>query len=113
MSLESKHVLVFAATGAIGSGVGRELAGQGARVWLAGRRAGALKELAAELSDAGGKVETDVVDATHPRRVADYVERVAVRTNGRIDGVFNAIGLPPAELGYPARSPELDFDTRS
>lgn len=109
MSLESKNVLVFAATGAIGSGVAHELARQGAHVWLSGRRVDALEELAGELSGAGGKATSEVVDATDPQQVGDYVERVA-QTAGRIDGVFNAIGLPPAELGYPALSTELDLD---
>ena len=101
--LQSKHVLVFAATGAVGGGTARALAAEGADVWLSGRRADALEALRHEIEADGGRAHADVVDATEAHAVSVYVDRVAAEA-GRVDAVFNAIGLPPAELGYPERS---------
>ena len=109
MSLESKHALVFAATGAIGSEVARVFARQGAHVWLSGRNAGALEDIAASINADGGRASFAVVDATDPDAVQSYVDRVAAQT-GRVDIVFNAIGGHPADLGYPAPSTTQPFD---
>lgn len=109
MLLSSKHALVFAANGGIGSEVARTFAREGAHVWLSGRNAGALDTLAAGIAADGGAASVDVVDATDPEAVAAYIERVAAAA-GRIDAVFNAIGLPPTELGYPAPSTTQGFD---
>jgi 3-oxoacyl-[acyl-carrier protein] reductase len=109
MLLESKHALVFAATGAIGSEVARTFAREGATVWASGRNADALESLVAEIRAAGGTAHADVLDATDPDAVDAYVARVAERA-GRIDAAFNAIGGRPDELGYPRRSPEVPFD---
>lgn len=91
MLLLDKHVLVFAATGAIGSGVARTFAREGAHVWLSGRDEAALGALADAIKADGGTATADVVDATNPHAVSAYVDRVAT-TTGRIDTVFNAIG---------------------
>jgi NAD(P)-dependent dehydrogenase (short-subunit alcohol dehydrogenase family) len=100
--LHDKHVLVFAATGAIGAQTARVLAREGARVWLSGRDRARLEVLGEEIGAAGAHA----VDATDPAAVEAYVGGLS-----RVDGVFNAIGLTPAQLGYPARSAELDLDT--
>ncbi len=107
--LEGKNVMVFAATGAIGGEAARTLAREGARVWLSGRDEVALQTLVEEISGDGGEASAEVVDATDPGQVSAYVDRVA-GTAGRVDAAFNAIGMTPAQLGYPARSAELDFE---
>lgn len=107
--LTGKNVLVFAATGSIGSVTARHLAAEGAHVWLSGRHDAALKALAEEITEAGGQASADIVDAADDEQVTAYVDRVAAA--GRIDGVFNAIGATPAELGYPAVTTTLDRDT--
>lgn len=109
MNLNSKNVLVFAATGAIGRGVAHAFAKEGAHVWLSGRNLAALEELANSIKAEGGKATFDQVDATDPEAVTAYVDRVA-ETAGRIDVVFNAIGAHPAELGYPAPSATQPLD---
>ena len=110
MMLRDKHLLVFAATGAIGSVTARVLARQGAHVWLSGRDEARSKALAAEIQAEGGRATAHTVDATDPVAVDSYVDTITAEV-GRIDGAFNAIGLPPAELGYPARSDDLDVET--
>lgn len=109
MMLPEKNALVFAATGAIGSAVARTFAKEGARVWLSARNGGALEKLADAITTNGGTATADVVDATDPDAVTAYVDQVARRA-GRIDVVFNAIGPPPYELGYPARSTTQNLD---
>jgi 3-oxoacyl-[acyl-carrier protein] reductase len=108
MTLASKHALVFAATGALGSGAARRFAQEGAHVWISGRDGEALERLAHEIRAAGGSVTADAVDATDARAVGAYVDRVA-EAAGRIDVVFNAIGGRPADLGYPAPSATQDL----
>ncbi len=103
--LESKHVLVFAATGNVGRGVAATLAREGAHVWLSGRDAVRLDALAREV----GAADASVVDATDAAAVDAWVADVARRA-GRVDAAFNAIGLPPAELGYPAPAAALDLE---
>lgn len=109
MLLLEKHALVFAATGAIGGGGARAFAREGAHVWLSGRDEAALGGLADAIKADGGTASADVVDATDPRAVGAYVDRVAA-TAGRIDAVFNAIGGRPADLGYPADSTAQAYD---
>lgn len=108
-NLREKNILVFAATGSIGSVAARHLAAEGARVWLSGRDGAALEALAREIAGSGGWASADVVDATDEAQVNAYVDRVA--TGRRIDGVFNAIGATPAQLGYPAVTTGLDAET--
>ncbi|MGH3148089.1 MAG: SDR family NAD(P)-dependent oxidoreductase [Rubrobacter sp.] len=109
VDLSGKNALVFAATGAIGGEVARTFAREGARVWLSGRDAAALEKVARSVLDDRGEATIEVVDATDPVAVEAYVGRV-VEEAGRIDAVFNAIGLPPVELGYPASSVTQDFE---
>lgn len=108
MMLDSKNALVFAATGAISSEVARTFAREGASVWLSGRDSDSLKELAESIEADGGTATAEVVDATDPKAVKNYVDRVAEQA-GRIDAVFNGIGGRPADLGYPARSTDQDL----
>jgi 3-oxoacyl-[acyl-carrier protein] reductase len=107
--MNGKNILVFAATGAIGSEVARAFAREGAHVWISGRNAATLESVANSINAEGGKVTVDVVDATSPEAVDTYVDRVAT-TAGRIDGVFNAIGGRPVDLGYPEKVVNLDLE---
>ncbi|NJK78398.1 MAG: SDR family oxidoreductase [Chloroflexaceae bacterium] len=109
MILESKQALVFAATGAIASGVARTFAREGAHVWLSGRNGAALEELAGSIRAAGGVAHFEVVDATNQTDVDEYVARVAEQAS-RIDVVFNGIGGRPADLGYPEPVARLSLE---
>lgn len=107
--LDGKHILVFAATGSIGSVTARHLASEGAHVHLSARDADAVSRLREEIEQAGGAASADVVDAADEHSVTEYVDRIAA--DGRIDGVFNAIGATPEQLGYPAVTATLDAET--
>lgn len=85
--LATRVCVVTGASSGIGAATARLLAGRGARVVLAARRADRLAALAAELPDALA-VPTDVTDADQVERLA----RRAVDRYGRIDVLVNSAG---------------------
>ncbi|MGW4201789.1 SDR family NAD(P)-dependent oxidoreductase [Streptomyces sp. NPDC004726] len=102
MLLENRVAVVYGAGGAIGGAVARAFAREGARVFLAGRTAPGVDELAGAIRARGGAAESAVVDALDERAVDEYADSIASR-EGRIDVSFNAIGYgdvqrPLAEL---------------
>src|SRR5438067_1545085 len=105
MLLENKTAVMYGGGGAIGGAVARVFAGEGARVFLAGRRQPALQRVADEIAHAGGTAETALIDALDERAVDEYVAGVAGRA-GSIDISFNAIshgdvhGMPLLEMPY-------------
>src|SRR5438067_831407 len=105
MLLENKTAVIYGGGGAIGGAVARVFAGEGARVFLAGRRQPALQRVADEIAHAGGTAETALIDALDERAVDEYVAGVAGRA-GSIDISFNAIshgdvhGMPLLEMPY-------------
>lgn len=106
--LENKVTAVFAATGAIGSEAARALGRRGATVYVSGRRKDALESLALEVRRAGGKAHAAVVDAMDESQIAGHLEEISGR-EGRLDGVFNPIGLRPLENEYGTPSEKLSF----
>lgn len=108
-NLTNKHILVFAATGAIAGQAAEKFAVEGAHVWISARDGNRLQALRDQIRSNGGTVNCDEVDATDPQAVADYVSRVKTQA-GRIDGVFNGIGGRPESLGYPAVSADQPIE---
>ena len=102
MLLQDKTALVFGASGAIGNAVVLRFAAEGAHVFASSRsnRPPTSIEIGAPAS---GWMR---VDATREDEVAAYVGDVAT-TSGRIDVVFNAIGLDPLAAAYATPSPTL------
>lgn len=105
MSDVPHHAIVYAATGAIATGVARALGHAGATVWLAGRD-DRVHTLAATLATAGIDAHAHIVDATDAGAVSEHLDTVR-EAAGRIDSVFNGIGGPPAELQYPRAAAEM------
>jgi NAD(P)-dependent dehydrogenase (short-subunit alcohol dehydrogenase family) len=103
MLLENKNAIIYGAAGGIGSGVARTFAREGATVFLAGRTRETLDKLAAEITGAGGRAETAVVDALDEASVDAHAQAVADRA-GTIDVSFNLItrgdvqGIPLADM---------------
>ncbi|MBX9747701.1 MAG: SDR family NAD(P)-dependent oxidoreductase, partial [Hyphomonadaceae bacterium] len=64
MLLQGKNALIFAASGAIASGVAERFAREGATVWLSARNAAKLEPLALRIRDAGGVAHMATLDAT-------------------------------------------------
>lgn len=110
MLLEGKNVVVYGASGAVGSAVARGFAHDGATVYLTGRNLGVIDTVAKEITAAGGAAKTAVVDAGDEKAVTEHLAAVVAEA-GRIDVSFNAIGLSPVgSQGIPlADLPVEDF----
>jgi 3-oxoacyl-[acyl-carrier protein] reductase len=93
--MKESTYLIIGAGSAVGSCVARELAGDGARLVIAGRQPSTLEPLATSL---GGRIVE--ADATRFEDLGRCVEE-AVTWTGRLDGVLNCAGsilLKPAHL---------------
>jgi 3-oxoacyl-[acyl-carrier protein] reductase len=90
MLLENRVALVYGGGGSIGRAVARAFAREGARVFLAGRTARTLDDVAEEIHAEGGSAHTGVLDALDEQAVDEYVDSVAQRA-GSIDISFNLI----------------------
>ena len=106
MLLENKNAVIYGGAGSIGGAVARAFAGEGARVFLAGRTATTLDQVAGEIRSAGGAAETAVVDALDEDAVDRHADAVAAEAGG-IDISFNLITHPHTH-GTPLA--EMDVD---
>ena len=89
----AQSILIFGATGGIGSALARQLAPRGCRLTLAARDPQRLASLAEEVQ--GDSLEVDVTNSA----AVDACLAAVVEKNGRLDGVVNCVGsllLKPA-----------------
>lgn len=84
--LEKKNAIVYGAGGAIGAGVARTFAREGARVFLVGRTKEPLEAVASEIKAEGGAVQVAVLDALDEHAVDEHVAKA-----GSVDISFNLI----------------------
>ncbi|HEU4540376.1 MAG TPA: SDR family oxidoreductase [Jiangellaceae bacterium] len=105
MLLEGKNAVVYGAGGAIGGAAALAFAREGARVFLAGRTAARLDDVAKRIADLGGTAEIAELDALDQEAVDAHADDVAARA-GSIDIALNAVGFvhdqgtPFADLPY-------------
>ncbi|MCW3120226.1 MAG: Short-chain dehydrogenase/reductase [Chitinophagaceae bacterium] len=92
MLLKDKIAIIFGGGGAIGGAVAKAFAGEGARVFLAGRSIEKLEAVVRQISGAGGRVEIARIDALNKQEVENQLNEIVKKT-GSIDISFNAIGL--------------------
>ena len=103
MLLEGKNAVVYGGGGAIGGAVASAFAGEGARVWLAGRTRAPLDRVAEGIRAEGGQADVAEVDALDERAVREHADAVAA-TGGGLDISFSLVsmadvqGTPLAEL---------------
>lgn len=90
MLLERKVAVIYGAGGPIGGAVARAFAREGARVYLAGRTAAKLDDVADAIRSSGGEAATEVVDARDEAAVDTYVDAVVEET-GQLDISFNLV----------------------
>lgn len=97
--LQDRRAVVFGGGGSIGAAVAKELASEGAEVFLAGRSSTTVDLAAKQITAAGGRAHADVIDALDAAAVDDYLEAV-VQQAGSIDIEFNATGPRVTEYGH-------------
>jgi NAD(P)-dependent dehydrogenase (short-subunit alcohol dehydrogenase family) len=91
MLLRDKRAVVFGGGGSIGAAVAKELAAEGAEVFVSGRTAGSVDLVAKEITRNGGRAHAHVVDALDEVAVDHYLASV-IGQAGSIDIEFNATG---------------------
>jgi NAD(P)-dependent dehydrogenase (short-subunit alcohol dehydrogenase family) len=96
--LKDKVAVVFAASGEIAGAVARSFSQHGAKVYVTARNLEAVKALSEEIIANGGRAEAAKVDALNEREIDNFLKKV-VRDNGRLDVVFNGIGVGYDEMG--------------
>lgn len=92
MLLKNKNAVIYGGGGAIGGAVARVFAREGARVFICGRTQAKLDIVAADITAAGGAVETALVDAFDQRAVEDHASIIAAKAGG-IDIALNAVSV--------------------
>jgi NAD(P)-dependent dehydrogenase (short-subunit alcohol dehydrogenase family) len=108
MMLKDKVAVIYGAGGAIGGGVARAFASEGAELFLTGRNLAPVEVVAKDVVSAGGAAEAAEVDALDERAVDEHLQSV-IDNAGRIDVSFNAVGIPNTGiLGVPLV--ELDLE---
>ena len=98
MLLKNKVAVIFAAGGAVGGMVSRVFVQEGATVFLSGRKLESVAKIAKEIYSSDGRVTVEQIDALNQHEVNAYLDRVVKKT-GKIDVVFNAIGIDPKKAG--------------
>ncbi len=88
--LENKSVLITGASSGIGAFLARELVRRGARVGLLARREEALRELAGELRDGGGRAAWAAADVTDGGALAAALDALDAELEGTDVVVANA-----------------------
>ena len=98
LQLTGKVALITGATGGLGAACARELAGEGASLFLTARAEERLERLAAELVECGGgKIEWRAADLT-AAGTARSLEACASREFGRTDILVNTAGASAGGL---------------
>lgn len=90
--LKDKTAVIYG-SGNIGTATAIAFAGEGAKVFLAGKNTSKLEKIARQISAEDGEVEVANVDALDEESIANHAAEV-IRKTGRIDISFNTIGLP-------------------
>ena len=90
--IESKVVIITGASSGIGEATARRLGASGAKLMLAARREGRLKDLVAAIEKTGGTVAYRVTDVAERAQVQALAE-ATLETYGRIDVLVNNAAL--------------------
>jgi len=107
--LQDKHAVVFGAGGTIGAAVAKQLAAEGADVFLSGRTKSNVEAVAREITAAEGRAHPAVVDALDEAAVEEYIDDI-VGHSRRLDVVFNAVGALVHEYGNGKHAVDLSVE---
>lgn len=92
MLLKNKVAVIFGGSGAIGSAVARNLAREGANVYLVARGQDKLDRVAHEIRASAGTVDTALIDVLDEQSMRAQVAKLACRSGG-FDIVVNTTGF--------------------
>lgn len=109
MILENKIAVVFAASGAIAGAVAKAFATKGAKVYVTAKEHSAAENLANEINSKGGRAEALLADALNEAHIDTVFEKM-VADNGKVDIVFNGIGIRPSQSQYGTPSTILTYE---
>ena len=107
--LQDKYAVVFGAGGTIGAAVARQLAAEGAEVFLSGRTKSNVDTVARQIASAEGRAHAAVLDALDSPAVDKYMDGIA-RQTGRIDIVYNGVVPRMSEYGNGKRAVDLTVE---
>jgi NAD(P)-dependent dehydrogenase (short-subunit alcohol dehydrogenase family) len=108
MLLTNKVVVIYGAGGAVGRAVARAFAGEGARVFATGHRLASVERVVKDILAAGGVAAAAQLNALDESEVEHHLDAV-IRTAGRVDVSFNAIGIPQQGIqGIPLTDLSVD-----
>ena len=93
-AISGKIIVITGASSGMGEAVARHLAGKGAKVVAAARRAERIEALVADITKSGGDAIAVPTDVTKKEDVQKLVD-TAVSTYGRIDVLINNAGVMP------------------
>ncbi len=108
-NLNGKVAVVFAASGAIAGAVAKSFAQNGAKVYVTGKDLAEVKMLADSIKQNDGWAEAHKSDALNESEIDAIFEKV-VADNGKVDIVFNGIGIRPSQNQYGTPSTILTFE---
>jgi NAD(P)-dependent dehydrogenase (short-subunit alcohol dehydrogenase family) len=108
MMLTDKVAVIYGAGGAVGGGVARAFANEGAKLFLTGRHLAPVEAVVEDVVSAGGSAEAAAVDALDEQAVDEHLDAVIDKA-GRLDISFDAIGIPGTKLlGVPLVELEVE-----
>ncbi len=110
MKLQNKVAAIFAANGAISGDVAKEMARDGAIIYVSGRNWHEINTLSDDINANGNSAKPYQVDATNETEIEDFLKQI-VEKEGRLDIVFNGIGIRAEAGGYGTPSTVLPFET--
>ncbi len=108
-NLNGKVAVVFAASGAIAGAVAKSLAEHGAKVYLSARDSIAVNMLADDIKQNDGWAQANEVDAMNETEIENYIKTI-VAENGKLDIVFNGIGVRPSKSDYGMYTTQISFE---
>ncbi|MFD7645822.1 SDR family NAD(P)-dependent oxidoreductase [Kitasatospora sp. NPDC059795] len=108
-SLLAERTAVVYGAGSVGSAVAKAFVREGARVFVAGRGEGALKQLAHDVEEDGGSLSTARIDAFDRDAVEGFLDTVVEET-GRLDVSFCATSTRRPGGRQGAALGELSFE---
>lgn len=93
-NISGKVIIITGASSGMGAAAARHLAAKGASITIGARRSDQLKQIASDITSAGGKATAVVTDVTKRDDLRKLVD-TAFETYGRVDVLINNAGVMP------------------